>query len=605
MKKPSFYALCALFTCLFFASQSSAQTRGWGFNTNGALGIGNSSHQPTPQIVAALPDATGASGGIDHGLFLRADGTLAVSGLNDFGQFGSDGTNSSSTPIPVPILTNVVQASAGGFHSAALKADGTVWAWGYNGEGQIGNGTTNPTGCACSATPTQTAISSVVQVEAGSFHTLALKADGTVWAWGLNSSGQLGDNTTGDRSTPVQVGVGIAGFTNIIAVSAGDNHSLALKADGTVWVWGSNEYGQIGNGAASTTPQRTPLLNTTLSNITHVSAGIFHSLALNKAGKVFVWGDNLYGQVGNGTPDSIPQTIPVENTSINDAFEIETAGFTNYARLSNGTILAWGLNDVGQIGDGTTTSTGCFCKPSPAFAGVGTGNSGIVSGWFHASSLKPVIPVSAGTNQTLRGDNVRLTFAGITSPGDVAYTAVMPLAIAGSYSLPLGYTIQNNQPAYDVTTSAATSGDIDVCIVGVKEFSPNAFANLRILHGEGANWVDRTQSANFLTRQICARVTTLSPFVIATAPAPTAANVSVSGRVVNGKTGIARAIVSVTDANGAVRTARTGSFGFYRFEGLPAGETYVFSVTAKGYEFAPQVVTLKEAVDNLDFEPIE
>ncbi len=512
------FFLTLLTICLLSHSDLQAQTRGWGFNNNGALGTGNSANQPTPQTVTALADATGSGIGIDHTLFLRADGTLRVAGLNEFGQFGSITPASSNSPVAVPSLTNVVQASGGGFHSTALLADGTVWSWGYNIEGQIGNGTTTVTGCLCVPTPTQTTITNVVQIEAGAFHTLALKADGTVWAWGTNADGQLGDGTAISRPTPVQVGVGVSGFTNIIAVSAGDSHSIALKADGTVWVWGGNEYGQVGNGTASTSDQLTPVMNTTLSNITQISAGIFHNLALNSSGRVFIWGDNFYGQVGNGTANTTSQSIPVQNTTLENVIEIETAGFTNYARLRDGAVHAWGINDAGQIGNGTTSATGCTCQPTPVQTSVGAGNTGIIGGWFHAFSLKPVISVSTGANQIFRGDNVRLTFADIMGAGNVSYTAINPASIAGTYSLPSGYTIQNNQPAYDVTATATATGNIDVCIAGINEYSATAFASLKILHGEGSAWVDRTFSSNFMGRQICARVTGLSPFVIAQSP---------------------------------------------------------------------------------------
>lgn len=602
MKKLIFAMLLAI--CLFSVSGLRAQTRGWGYNLNGALGIGSAANQPSPQDVTLLPDATGAGIGIEHSLFLRPDGTLAVAGLNDFGQFGAVNPGSSSVPLAVPGLANVVQASGGGFHSAARLADGTVWVWGYNNDGQIGNGTTNTTGCFCVETPTQALISDVVQIEAGAFHTLALKSNGTVWAWGWNDSGQIGNGTETDQTVPVQVGVGVLGFNNIIAVSAGDNHSMALKADGTVWIWGSNEYGQIGNGTVSTTNQLVPVQNTTLSNITQISAGIFHNLALNKSARVFIWGDNFNGQVGNGASGG-EQTTPVQNASLSNVIEIEATGFTNYARLRGGSVYAWGLNDVGEVGNGTTNPSGCQCQPTPVQTSIGTGNTGIVGGWFHALSFQPVISLSPATNQSVRGDNLRLTFADVTSAGNLSYVAVDPAAIAGSYNLPLGYTIQDNQPAYDVTTTATTAGDIDVCVTGINEFSQTAFAGLKILHGEGANWVDRTNSASFINRQICARVTSLSPFVIATGPAATAANVSVSGRIVSGKSGIARAMVAVTDAEGNIRTARTNSFGNYKFENLPAGATYIFNVTAKGFEFAPQVVTLSEAVENLDFAATE
>ncbi len=520
MKKLFYLMIFTLFACLFSIADLQAQTRGWGYNLNGALGIGNTTNQPSPQTVTLLPEATGAGSGIDHTLFLRANGTLAAAGLNDFGQFGTIEPISSNVPFAVPNLTNVVQASAGGFHSAALLADGTVWVWGYNNEGQIGNGTTNTTGCFCVQTPTQTTISDVVQIEAGAFHTLALKSDGTVWAWGFNENGQLGDNSTANRSIPVQVGAGVAGFTGIIAISAGDSHSMALKSDGTVWIWGGNQFGQIGNGTASTTNQLVPAQNAALSNIAQISAGAFHNLALNKSGRIFVWGDNLNGQVGNGAA-GVPQTTPVQNATVENVLEIETSGFTNYARLRDGAVFAWGLNDIGEIGDGTTAPTGCQCKTTPVQSSVGAGNTDIDAGWFHAFALKPVFSVPVGTNQIFRGDNLRMTFADITGAGSVSYTAVSAATIAGSYTVPAGYTIQANQPAYDVTTTATAAGNIDVCITGINEFSQTVFADLRILHGEGANWVDRTQSASYINRQICARVTNLSPFVIAESPAVT------------------------------------------------------------------------------------
>jgi alpha-tubulin suppressor-like RCC1 family protein len=506
--------LLTLFVCLFSISATQAQTRGWGYNTNGALGAGNSSNQPAPQSITALADATGTGAGVDHTLFLRANGALAASGLNDVGQFGVNEPFSSNAPVAVTGLTDAVQVSSGAFHSVALKADGTVWVWGFNRNGQIGNGTTNTTGCECVVTPTQATITDVVFVEAGAFHTLALKSDGTVWAWGANENGQLGDNSILERTTPVQVGTGVAGFSNIISVGAGDNYSIALKSDGTVWIWGDNEFGQLGNGTTSTSNQLTPAQNATLADVVQISAGAYHALALKKDGKAMVWGDNLNGQIGNGAAGGV-QSTPVENATLSNVLEIDTAGFTNYARLRDGSVYAWGLNDVGEAGNGTTDPNGCECKTTPVQTSVGTGNAAIGAGWFHAFALKPVIPVAIGTNLNLRGENVHINFAEITIDGNVAYTAVSAAAVAGSYTVPQGYTIQLDQPAYDVTTTATATGNIDVCIANINEYDSKAFGNLRILHGEGAAWVDRTNSSDFSRRKICARVTSLSPFVIA------------------------------------------------------------------------------------------
>ncbi|HEY8562596.1 MAG TPA: carboxypeptidase-like regulatory domain-containing protein, partial [Pyrinomonadaceae bacterium] len=266
----------------------------------------------------------------------------------------------------------------------------------------------------------------------------------------------------------------------------------------------------------------------------------------------------------------------------------------------------WGLNNVGQVGDGAASANACTCRAAPVQTAVGAGNAELGAGWFHAFALRPVAALAAGANQILYGDNLRLSMAEVTGAGDVAYSAVSAATVAGSYTLPSNYTIETNQPAYDVTTTAATNGTIDVCLANLNEFNPIAFASLRILHGEGGAWVDRTQSANFMKREICARVSTLSPFVIATVTAPpTAANVSVSGRVTSdGTNGISNATVTVTDADGTILTTRTGSFGYYKFPALPAGRSYVVGVTAKRYRFVSRIVSLEDAVENFDFEAL-
>ncbi|HEY8560124.1 MAG TPA: VCBS repeat-containing protein, partial [Pyrinomonadaceae bacterium] len=176
----------------------------------------------------------------------------------------------------------------------------------------------------------------------------------------------------------------------------------------------------------------------------------------------------------------------------------------------------WGLNNVGQVGDGAASANACTCRAAPVQTAVGAGNAELGAGWFHAFALEPVAAVAAGANQVLYGDNLRFNFAQVTTAGSVAYTAISASAVAAGRTVPAGYTIQTNQPAYDVTTTAVAGGPIDVCIANLNEFSPTAFDALKILNGEGGAWVDRTQSANFMKREICARVSTLSQFVIAT-----------------------------------------------------------------------------------------
>ncbi|HUT69838.1 MAG TPA: Calx-beta domain-containing protein [Desulfatiglandales bacterium] len=190
--------------------------------------------------------------------------------------------------------------AGGGAHTLALKDDDTLWAWGYNYYGQLGDGTTTDR-----TTPVQVSnITDVVAIAGGYYHTLALKADGTLWAWGANWYGQLGDGTTTHRTTPVQV----LNLTNVIATAGGGEHTLALKADGTLWAWGCNGYGQLGNG--TTTHRTTPAQVPSLTDVVAITAGAYHILALKADGTLWAWGYNYYGQLGDGT--TTDRTTPVQ-----------------------------------------------------------------------------------------------------------------------------------------------------------------------------------------------------------------------------------------------------------------------------------------------------
>lgn len=502
-------ALVFLFA-VFLQTPVSAQTRGWGENDLGQLGIGNHIHQPYPQTVTAVPDATGISSGGEHTLFLKSDGTVAAAGDNWHGELGSSrrSVKRSSTPLAVPNLTNVVQVSAGVLHSAALLSDGTVWSWGFNLFGSLGNGRFTRSGCYCISTPTQTLITDVVQIDAGGSYTLALKADGTVWGWGLNNERQI-DNSFFDRATPVRIGANIPGFNNFIAVSAGNSHSMALKADGTVWIWGYNREGQVGNN--STNSNYFPEQNTTLTNVTQIAGGVGHNMARRSDGSVWVWGRNAEGEIGNGTIGAA-QLVPVQNMALSNVVEISTVGYHNLARLRDGSLRFWGANHYGEAGDGTTNQH----KLTPIMPPVGAGNALIAAGYNQSFSLIPYLPTTAGINQRLYGENVDITFSNVTAGGMTSYRSIDPTETG--LSVPQGYTIEPNQSAYNISTKATTGGDIDVCLKADGEYSQALFDRSRILHEEGANLVDRTFSASYRTRRICARVTSLSAFVIALAP---------------------------------------------------------------------------------------
>ncbi|MBF0611894.1 MAG: hypothetical protein HQL55_12310 [Magnetococcales bacterium] len=234
--------------------------------------------------------------------------------------------------------------ACGSDHSLALKDDGTVWAWGYNNYGQLGNGSTSN-----NFTPVQVnSLIDVVAICGGSYHSLALKEDGTVWAWGYGGVGQLGNGSTSNSSTPVQV----SNLIDVVAISCGAYHSLALKEDGTFWAWGYNDYGQLGNGSKSNSS--TPIHISSLM-VASISGGGNHSLALKEDGTAWAWGYNNYGQLGNGSKSN--SSTPVQVNSLTDVVAINGGGSRSLALKEDGTVWAWGYGGSGQLGNGSTSDS--------------------------------------------------------------------------------------------------------------------------------------------------------------------------------------------------------------------------------------------------------
>ncbi|MBI5187374.1 MAG: chitobiase/beta-hexosaminidase C-terminal domain-containing protein [Nitrospinae bacterium] len=281
----------------------------WGNNGAGELGNGSTTNSSSPVQVTSLTGITAIAVGMGHSLALKSDGTVWAWGYNGFapGLLGDGTTTNRSTPVQVSGLTGVVAIDVGYYHSLALKSDGTVWAWGSNTSGQLGDGSTTSR-----STPVQVSgLTGVNIIGAGGTYSLAVKTNGTVWAWGSNTSGELGDGTgtvVGQRLTPSAAATGLTGVT---ALACAHQHTLALKSDGTVWAWGSNTSGQLGDG--STTIRYSPVQVSGLSSVTAVARGYQFSLALKSDGTVWGWGVGGMGQFGNGTTTN--SYTPVQATS--------------------------------------------------------------------------------------------------------------------------------------------------------------------------------------------------------------------------------------------------------------------------------------------------
>jgi alpha-tubulin suppressor-like RCC1 family protein len=257
-----------------------------------------------------------------------------------------------STPAPVEgIYTSV---SAGADYAMAIKADGSLWAWGLNEYGQLGDGTNVD-----SFTPTKI-MDNVAAVDAGIDYAMAIKTDGSLWAWGLNEYGQLGDGTNTDRLAPVKI------MDNVAAVDAGIDYAMAIKIDGSLWVWGLNEYGQLGDGTLDN--RNAPVK--VMDHVVAVSAGFLHTKAIKTDGSLWAWGLNEYGQLGDGT--NIDRLAPVK--IMDGVVAVSEGGNHSVAVKTDGSLWAWGRNGSGQLGDGTLDNRNAPVKVMDHVVAVSAGS---------------------------------------------------------------------------------------------------------------------------------------------------------------------------------------------------------------------------------------
>jgi len=338
------------------------------------------------------------SAGYSHSLVVMADGTAWACGDNSNGQIG-DGTRGANRYKLVEALglSGVTNIAGGRNHTVALLSDGTVWAWGDNAYGQLGNGTNTDSSVPVQVSDLSGLTGVVVAVAAGADHTVALQADSSVWAWGNNGSGQLGNGTNINSFVPVQV----PGLTGVVAVAAGAVHTVALKDDGSVWAWGDNYFGKLGDGTG--TNSFVPVQVSGLTGVTAIAAADSHTVALKSDGSVWAWGANGFGQLGDGTV-GIARWTPVPVVGLSSGVVAIAAGYWHtMAAKSDGSAWTWGWNMMGQLGDGTTTT-----RTTPVrVSGLTTGVVTVAAGQYHSLALKSDSTVWAWGNNSAGqlGDN--------------------------------------------------------------------------------------------------------------------------------------------------------------------------------------------------------
>lgn len=554
-------AACALALGTADSALASNGVVDWGWNGGGALGAGISGRGIMPEFVPVNGVAGVSSVSTD------AFTSLAVMENGTVTEWGA----SSPEPTPVAGLSGVKAVAVGDGFNLALLDDGTVMAWGSNYDGQLGNGSTEP-----SATPSPVAgLSEVTAIAAGEEHALALLSDGTVEAWGTNNEGQLGDgSTSGPETCEGETACStrpqpVSSLTSVTAIATGIEHSLALQSDGTVWSWGGDRDGQLGNHSENVSA--VPIA-TDITNATAVSASQFDSLALLSNGTVDSWGNNEEGQLGDGTTSrdfAIHSVIDLSNVTA-----IAAGGFYGVALLGDGTVMAWGSNELGDLGTGSAEGpeVGEVCG-----AAYSCSRRAVA-----VSELSNVVGVAAGEGVSIAWGPVPLQVRDVSprSGGDGTTVRILGPHVGEATAVKFGST-----EATDVKVNSSTS------ITAVAPPGTGS-VDVTVTTPEGTSPIDSLDTFTY-SPSVSAITPSAGPASGGTSVAITGSNFTEVTEVKFGSTPAAKFVVNSPTSITAESPVGTGTV--HVTVSTPGGESTGSSADEFTFEPAPTVTSLEPA----------
>jgi alpha-tubulin suppressor-like RCC1 family protein len=487
----------------------------WGYNYPGRLGDGTTTSRSVPTAVKSTGVLAGktviaVSAGEDHSLALCSDGTIAAWGDNGDGELGNNNTTDSNVPVQVNqtgvlAAKTVIAISAGNSFSLALCSDGTMAAWGSGASGQLGNNIT-----ASSYVPSPVNVSgallgkSVVQISAGGTHVLALCSDGTLAAWGSNSNGQFGNNSTAGSPVPIIVPqTGALSGKLLTSIAAGDTYSLVCASDQAL-IWGYSS-GTLGNGGATTTLIPVAVNNTGIlsgQTVVAVAAGDVHCLVLCADGTLASWGNNNNGELGNNSTTSISNVpVGVYQSAVfanKTVIEVTTGNRFSIAQCSDGTLASWGQNYEGQLGNNSSTNASAAVAVESSVLATGerfmVGAPGIAAGYNHAMALvaAPPWPKAETVSATSLTSN-SATLNGTVNARSNNSTVTFEYGLTTAY----GSTVTATQSPVTGNMDTAVSANITGLVAGTTyNYRVKAVNALGTTYGANATFVAASNNAN-------------------------------------------------------------------------------------------------------------